>query len=85
MSLARNASWLALGQVITGATNIVFPAIIARVLIKEDVGFYRQIDLAANLIIPFMVLGVRQERDLLRATAAVESPRRDLRAPSTWC
>jgi O-antigen/teichoic acid export membrane protein len=57
MGLARNASWLALGQVITGATNIIFPAIIARVLVKEDVGFYRQIDLAANLIIPFMVLG----------------------------
>lgn len=57
MGLARNASWLALGQLINGATNIAFPAIIARVLVKEDVGFYRQIDLAANLIISFIVLG----------------------------
>lgn len=57
MSLARNASWLALGRVLMQTAGIFLPPILARTLTIEDYGVYKQIDLAAALFAPFLILG----------------------------
>ncbi len=57
MSVARNASWLALGQFTMASAAIFLPLILARRLSIEDYGVYKQIDLVAGLIAPFLILG----------------------------
>jgi len=57
LSLARNASWLALGRVVMQTAGIFLPPILARTLSIDDYGVYKQIDLAAALFAPFLILG----------------------------
>jgi O-antigen/teichoic acid export membrane protein len=57
VSVARNASWLAFGQIVMSAAGIVLAPLLARKLSLDDYGVYKQIDLAASLITPFLILG----------------------------
>jgi len=57
VSVARNATWLAFGQIIMSIASMVLAPILARKLSMEHFGIYKQVDLAAALITPFLIVG----------------------------
>jgi O-antigen/teichoic acid export membrane protein len=57
-SLARTASWLAAGHSLQTVVTLVLPLVLVRVLTQGDYGVFKQLDLAAALLAPFLVLGL---------------------------
>lgn len=59
MSLARTASLLALGRIGQALGALLLPFVLVRVLVpQEQYGLVKQIDLAAALLLPFLVFGL---------------------------
>jgi O-antigen/teichoic acid export membrane protein len=57
VSIARAATWLTLARSVQEATSLLLPIILTRTLTRQDFGHWKQVDLAAALIVPFVVLG----------------------------
>jgi O-antigen/teichoic acid export membrane protein len=57
VNLARTATWLAGGRGAQAATAFVLPIVLVRALNQDDYGLWKQIDLAATLLSPFLILG----------------------------
>lgn len=57
MSVARTAGWLAVGRLARGAAGLLVPVVLVRTLSVSDYGAFKQVDLVATLIVPFLVVG----------------------------
>ncbi len=58
MRIAQTATWLAVGRSIKATSSLILPIILVRTLTQSDFGLYKQISLAAGLLVPFLPLGL---------------------------
>ncbi len=58
MRLAQTATWLAIGRSINAASSLILPIVLVRILTQDDFGFFKQVTLAATLLVPFLPLGL---------------------------
>jgi len=55
--ITRVAIWLAIGRTIGAISILILPIILVRALSQTDYGVFKQVDLAAGLLVPFLGLG----------------------------
>lgn len=56
-SLASTAVWLAAGRSLVAVVALLLPVVLARTLTRSDYGLYKQVELAAVLVLPFLLMG----------------------------
>lgn len=74
MNPARTAFWLTIGRTTRMGMAFLAPIVLTRALIREDYGAFKQIDLAAGLLAPMLLVGL--DRSL---TYYIPRPGRDPR------